>query len=251
MTAQPGQLTRRNDMDSDKGSRDVVLVSRHQRANRSNVRTSADIRTFLARFSARHLELSVLGVMVVGEDNSTPDVKLMGHFPRGSAPQPCMPEARHAAPQTKTRTDDFGPRAPSPPAGYNTDAAERLEAVVETICVDTSPRERASGDDVVDQQVLTPGAAFLEHLAHGDARPGGPQTQHRTEPFGLGRLHAVRGTHVEWTIPFSSRWFPSRRLTPTQPRVAVRRLVMGAAGAPNAHAMSGSSTCGYGSNVAE
>jgi len=86
VTAQPGQLTRRNDMDSDKGSRDVVLVSRHQRANRSNVRTSADIRTFLARFSGRHLELSVLGVMVVGEDNSTLDVKLMGHFPGGRLP---------------------------------------------------------------------------------------------------------------------------------------------------------------------
>jgi hypothetical protein len=66
----------------------------------------------------------------------------------------------------------------------------------------TRPRASARpGDDVVDQQVLTPGAAFLEHLAHGDARPGGPQAHHRTEPFGLGCLRAVRGTHVEWTIP--------------------------------------------------
>ena len=32
------------------------------------------IPTLLGGFSARHLELSVLGAMVIGEDNSTPDV---------------------------------------------------------------------------------------------------------------------------------------------------------------------------------
>ena len=75
------------------------------------------IRTFLARFSARHLELSVLGVMVVGEDNSTPagvrhrHRPLVRTRPRQARRWPPLPPSggQDAALQARPAPDVSGP----------------------------------------------------------------------------------------------------------------------------------------------
>jgi hypothetical protein len=56
------------------------------------------------------LDLSEGRAMLDREDNSRPELKLMGQIPRGSAPHPARGHTQ-AVPQTKTRTDDFRPHS--------------------------------------------------------------------------------------------------------------------------------------------
>ena len=132
---------------------------------------------------------------------------------------------------------------------YDTDAAERLEAVVDHLCGHVPARARVRVTMSLTSRCsprARPSSSTSRTATRG--RVARRPSTARSRSASVASMPCVVPT---WNGPFqfSSRWFPSRRLTPTQPRVAVRRLVMGAAGAPNAHAMSGSSTRRYGSNV--